>query len=192
MKPTYEEMLLGSTRWRGKAAKIDYETCFHGYREPGPEHDGHPGIWTYYLIVPQQMYPHRWGEFKCVRKDNGFQQNGPAFDAIEFYGGITWASSEPYWDRKTKRQWDASKVGCDYCHLWDSERGYPHDYGWVRRDAENACRAFAKAHPDMNLRCDWSGVWGQSEEFYTARNGRLVHRDAVIPDEYDGWREGAA
>jgi hypothetical protein len=59
--PTYEEMLKGSTQWRGNHMGMSYLLSHHGHRTgneyPGVEYN--PGTWCYYLIVPEQMYPHR-------------------------------------------------------------------------------------------------------------------------------------
>jgi hypothetical protein len=175
--PSYDELLSGATRWRHEHKGVGYLLSFHGYRR-GDEYQGaehHPGTWCYYLLIPEQMYPHRWQDFAVTRNDRGYCDHGPAFDHDMFDSEITCASSEPYWDRKTERMWDASKVGCDYNHLWHSERGYPDNYSSVRADAERTVEKFLDRNPDHLLRCEYSGLWGAESDFYTARNGRRVH-----------------
>lgn len=80
------------------------------------------------------MYPHRWDDFACSRSEHGFEHHGRAFTHEMFDTEITHASSQPYWDRKTERMWDGSKVGCDYAHLWHHEGGYSDTYNSVNGD----------------------------------------------------------
>jgi len=190
MAPTYEEMLKGSTTWKASQEGVSIVLSHHGYRD-GSEYAGaefNPGTWCYYLLIPEQMYPHRWNDFACVRGDHGYESHGPAFDHDFFDSEITWSSSEPYFCRKEKRMFDLSKVGCDYAHLWHRERGYPDTYHSVMQDAINTAKKFLASHPDCHVRSDYSGKWAPSEEFYTAINGRLVHRDDVIPEGWDSWK----
>ena len=189
MTPTYKELLKGATTWRLKHMDVDIILSHHGYRD-GSEYEGaepHPGTWCFYLIIPEEMYPHRWPDFACVRKGSGFETHGPAWDDDWFYSGITWSSSEPYWSRKENRLFDAAKVGCDYSHLWDMEQGYPQTFEWVKQDAERAVEQFLEAHPDRRLRSSWSHKWGAPDEFYRARNGGLVHKEDELPENYDSW-----
>lgn len=192
MTPTYEEMLKGSTQWRGDHMGMSYLLSHHGHRTgneyPGVEYN--PGTWCYYLIVPEQMYPHRWPDFAVTRKESGWEQFGPAFDHSMFDTEITWQSSEPYWDRKTERQWDAAKVGCDYAHLWHRERGYPDTFDSVTCDAKRTVEKFLAANPDRHMRCEYGGIWDVADAFYTAINGRRVHRsyEAKMDDSMGSWK----
>jgi hypothetical protein len=187
--PTYEEMLKGTTTWKGSHHGIGYLLSHHGHRR-GDEYEHaapYPGTWCYYLLIPEQMLPHRWQDFACIRSDSGFEQAGPAWDNVNFNSGITWSSSEPYWDRKTARQWDASKVGCDYAHLWHCERGYLDTFSSVEFDAKRTVESFIEAAPDRLVRSQYSGVWASPAEFYTARNGSLVHQSDAIDPQWSGW-----
>ncbi len=192
--PRYEELLKGATTWRDSHKGVTFTLLHHGYCR-GDDYEGarhNPGTWCYYLIIPEQMYPHRWPDFACVRSESGYEHPGPAWESVEFDSEITWSSSEPYYDRKEKRQYDASKVGCDYAHLWHMERGYPDTYESVRGDAMRTVESFLRAHPDRRLSSDYSHRWGTPDQFYTAVNGRLVHVDDEIPDEWDGWKRPSA
>jgi hypothetical protein len=189
MTPTLEELLKGATTWRGSHKGISFSLSHHGHRN-GSEYIGAepaPGTWCYYLLIPEQMYPHRWPDFACVREESGYERHGPSFYHEFFDSEITWSSSEPYFCRKTNRVWDLSKVGCDYAHSWHMERGYPDTYRSVMSDAERTVDKFLAANPDRNLRSDYSGLWAPSSDFYTAINGRLVHRSDNIPDDWAAW-----
>lgn len=88
MTPTYEELLEGATQFRHQHRSVNILVSFHGFRRPDYSNpllaEGHPGIWCYYLIIPEQMYPHRWDDFKCTRDENGFEHHGKAFENIRF------------------------------------------------------------------------------------------------------------
>lgn len=194
--PTYAEMLKGATTWRETHKNITFTLSHHGYLD-GTEYDGArpgpgTGTWCYYLIIPEQMFPHRWADFAARLSDNGFFHHGPAWDAVSFDSEITWASSEPYFDRKVMKQFDAAKVGCDYAHLWHAERGYPDTFNSVRGDAIRTVESFLSAHSDGLARSDYSGLWGTKDEVYTAINGRTVHRKDDLPDGWESWREAVA
>jgi len=196
MTPTYEEMLTGSTTWRGSHEGISYILNHHGFRN-GDEYAGDeyaPGTWTYYLIIPEQMYPHRWQDFAVTHRENGYCDFGPAFDHDMFDSEITWQSSEPYWDRKTERQWDQSKVGCDYAHLWHRERGYPDTFDSVTADAKRTVEAFLRANLDRYYRCAYSGKWAPRDEFYTSVSGALIHvsMESEIPEGWVTWKRAEA
>lgn len=188
MTPTLNELLLGSTVWRKDHNGVSFSLNFHGHRTGNeyPNAEPHPGIWCYYLLIPEQMYSHRWADFAVTRNERGYTDHGPGFEHDMFDSEITWASSEPYWDRKTERMWDGAKVGCDYNHLWHHERGYPDSFASVTLDAQRTVEAFLAKHPDRRLRCEYSGLWGEAGDFYTATNGRRVHRSQE--DQFrDGW-----
>lgn len=192
MTPTYQELLRGSTTWRGDHEGVTYILNHHGHRT-GDEYEGaeyHPGTWCHYLLIPEQMYPHRWSDFEVTRKANGWESFGPAFEHDMFDTEITWQSSEPYWDRKTERMWDAAKVGCDYAHLWHRERGYPDTFDSVTADAKRTVEKFLSANPDRLFRCDYSGKWDAPDQFYTAINGRRVHlsKESEIDAGWVGWK----
>lgn len=188
--PTYKEFLEGSTTWRKEHKGVTYILSHHGYRE-GDEYPGaeqYPGAWCYYLLIPEQMFPHRWDDFKCTRSSHGFEEPGKAFNHGLFDSEITWSSSEPYLDRKEERMYDASKVGCGYNHLWHAECGYPDTYSSVNQDAILTIDRFLEANPDRLLRSSWSGKWGMPDQMYTANNGKTGHIDDDIPDNFEGWK----
>lgn len=186
--PSYEELLQGATTWRKEHEGVTYILSHHGHRT-GKEYasaEPRPGTWCYYLLIPEQMYPHRWDDFACSRSEHGFEHHGRAFTHEMFDTEITHASSQPYWDRKTERMWDGSKVGCDYAHLWHHEGGYSDTYNSVNDDARRTVELFLKANPDLRLRCDYSGLWGEPSDFYTAENGKRVHNSHASSFD-DGW-----
>lgn len=87
---------------------------------------------------------------------------------------------------------DASKVGCDYGHLWNEEHGYPDTLASVTHDAIMTVEKLIAAHPDRRLRSGYSGKWDAPDKFYTAVNGSLVHEDDEISPDWKGWQLQAA
>lgn len=194
MTPTYEEYKRGATQWRenlkGVGLLLSHHSAFSA--EEGPTGTERPGTWAYYLLVREQMYPDQWSEFSCMRDENGFEHSGPAFDRVEFHGGISWSSSEPYFDRRTMREWGGVKVGCDYSHIWDEERGYPDTYDSVLLNAKRSAEQLLIEFPNYQLRCPYSGVWAPNDEFYEAVNGALVHYSILEkPSLSEHWKPAA-
>lgn len=166
--PKYEELLEGFTQWRKIHKGVTYLLSHHGYvpekQRSNSYFENHQGIWCYYLLIPEQMYPHRWSGFECVRNASGFETHGNEWDLVEFDSEITWASSEPYWCRKTSKLWDLSKVGCDYAHLWHQEQGFIDTYQSVNRDAIKTVESFLKNNPDFFVRCRDTGIWQKQSD----------------------------
>lgn len=191
MKPTYEEMLEGACKWVKKHKGVTYELSFHGYRPEGDSlgfyDEGHEGTWCYYLFVPEEMYPHRWDDFKTTY-EGGVGREGPAWESVEFDSGITWASNERGWCRKTNTPKETAKVGCDYNHLWHRESGYPDTYFSVDLDAKRSVESLLEQHPDYYCHCPYTGVWGPKKYFYESVGGWLVHKTADIPEGWDTWK----
>lgn len=188
MKPSYDELLAGNTRWRHDLDGVTYLLSFHGYRADDPQAVHPEGIWCYYLLIPEQMFAHRWDDFAVTRKESGFEQPGPGWDHDWFDSEITWSSSEPQWCRGTERLWDSAKIGCDYAHLWHSEQGYPDTYESVMLDAQSTVKKFLEANPDRQLKSGYSYRWGVPEEFWVAHNGRLLHEDDKPDPKWGRWQ----
>ena len=191
MTPTYEELLQGSTRWYFSHKGVRFMLSHHAHRT-GEEYEGAsptPGIWCYYLLIEQSMFPKRWEDFGCqMNEETGSYSLGPAWKHEWFDSEITYQSSEPYFSLDEKSMSDVAKVGCDYGHSWHDEMGYPDTMRSVKDDATMTVDKFIEANPDRSFKSGWSNKWGQKEEFYTAINGALVHKDDVIPEEYKKWK----
>lgn len=182
MKPTYELLLKGACTWREKHKGVEIILSFHSCTEYNKS-----GTWCYYLLIPKDMYPHRWDDFKCKRVD-GYERNGIAFDHVDFHGGITFSKNQKYYDPFRKEYKYSVKVGCDYAHLWDEEQGYPDDYASVLYDAKNSAEQFLNINSDYLFKSGYSHRWGEREDFYEAVNGCLVHKDDAIPDNWLPWK----
>lgn len=180
MKPTYKELLTGSTEWGfTHESGLSYQLKFHSYSEEyNPS-----GIWCAYLIVLEQMYPYCWDKFRC-NPAHKFSSCPEAFDNVWFDSGITFAETKDYYDRKTEKTYQYTKVGWDYNHLWHSEQGYRDDFQSVKRDAEMSTESFLKEHPTHCVRCKYSGLWDYPVNMYVAKGGWWVH------NQYKGTFKG--
>lgn len=180
--PSYEEMLTGVTHWKLKHELVPIKIVFHDYRnEPGSGYYGmevHPGTWNYYLMIPEPMYLHRWEDFKITYDKSPFGDLSGAFDDDMFRMGISDYGSEPYFCRHENRWFDLTRVGCDYNHAGNLERGLPDTLESVIRDAKETAAYFIQAHPDNRIRSEYSGRWGERSEM-VVENGYYKRLDEI-------------
>lgn len=191
--PTYQEMLQGTTTWRGEHIGVQYKLSHHGHRT-GDEYKGadpNPGTWCYYIIIPEQMYPHRWKDFACA-VSNGFENPGDAFSHDMFDTEITFSETDKMMDRREGLFFDRVVIGCDYAHLCHMERGYPDTLESVRKDAMQTVEKFLAANPDRRMQSQYTGKWGDKADFFTAINGRRVHNQDDLSNASDGWKKPEA
>lgn len=191
MKPTYSELLSGATRWIFRDLEIPYELAFHGYSEDARFPSA--GTWCYYLLLAEQQFlPEDWAKLCFEPEIRNWGQTYPyhQFPDIDFHGGVTFYEIKEVWDKQLAKKMRVVKVGCDYNHLWDSERGYPDTLENVKLDAQRSVRELLDLFPNRNKRCEYSGRWDAASEFYTAKNGRTVHNSfaATFEDGWDSWR----
>lgn len=188
MKPTYEEILKGSTQWRSDYKGIGILLSFHGYSEGEFQS---AGTWCYYLLLDQRMFkPNDWKKmwFKAEKTEYGLDYGYHRFPDVDFHCGITFYEQGEQYDRKTGKKFKTLKVGCDYAHLWDSERGYPDYYDSVLFDAKHSVSMLLNHFPDVNWKCEYSGIYGEPSEFYIAKNGLRIHKSKEEEITWDGWK----
>lgn len=197
MTPTYEEMLEGTTQWRKEYKGIAYLLSHHGYREKDDDlfMEPHPGIWCYYLLITEDMFPHRWEDFSCgtldvVSSGRVYKTPSRLFEDCDFYGGITYSEDVLTWDNNSGSYKRSVKIGCDYNHSWDRDYGYYNGYSCVESDAKKTIDKFLEQNPDGYKRCKYSGVWGPEEDFYQSVGGWWVHnsRESDISEDWDNWK----
>ncbi len=188
MKPTYEEALKGTMQWRDNYKDIGILLSFHGYREGEFQS---AGTWCYYLLIDERMFNSKdWKKmwFKPVMYDWGMSHEYHHFPDVDFHGGITFYEQGKQYDHKTGKKFKTLKVGCDYAHLWDSERGYPDYYDSVLFDAKHSVTKLLEFFPDVKWRCAYSGIWDDKENFYVAKNGKRIHNSMKDDITWDDWK----
>ena len=194
MKPTYDEMLSGSCKWRGSHKGIAYELSWHGMGDYNPQ-----GTWCWYLLLTQEQFqPDDWTKLRLEKQDKQFHEGGrwhrhwdyDKFPDFEPHGGWTWGEMTTFLGGDGK-EYEHIKVGCDYAHLWDREGGFWQGKDEIERDVKRSIDLLCEAFPLMRERCAYSGTWGEPEEFYTARNGARVHksqRSKFSDAEWPQWQ----
>lgn len=165
--------------WTGTSPEgLAYEITLWG---EGSMCDGH-GMWNFYVIIPQdQLRPEDWERvwLPVVRThtlSGGrvmpiYDEYNSVLDDGDFHGGITFYEKRQSVDSNHR----SIKVGCDYGHLWDSERGYGYTIEEVQRDALATCRKLAAIlHP--LARCGYTG------QFFDPRFN--------VAEDVPGWKGG--
>lgn len=175
--PTLEQYRSGATTWRREHRGVTFTLSHHGVSSYSPQ-----GTWCYYLHLLENMFQ-RSADFALFDREPELREFAGSIcehydyysiPDLDFHGGCTWYSKDRFIDRKSGKWLTALKIGCDYNDLWDDEGGYWEGLEEVERDAKRSVDILADQFP-LNVRCAYSGVVANPSEFYTARNGCLVH-----------------
>ncbi len=188
--PTLEQYHQGATTWKREHKGVSYTLSHHGISDYSPQ-----GTWCFYIFINSNMFVND-ADFSCFDRPAEIKQMGAGtywetynyWDVPDFgfHGGITWYSKDRFVDKEGKEQ-SSIKIGCDYDHLWDRESGYWQGLDDVERDAKALIDKLVEAHP-VKLRCHYSGKLDAPEQFYTAKNGAVVHKSQIeILKESDAW-----
>jgi hypothetical protein len=176
MKPMIDDFLSSCAKWTGTHEAVRYELSWHGMSDYSPE-----GTWCYYLHLNQeQFYPADWVALRLAREDKKFNSSWyrhfdyGQFPDLDPHGGWTFGEMDTYLGRDGK-EYEHIKVGCDYAHSWDRDSGYWQGRAEVERDAKHSIDLLCKLFPRRRQTCSYCGLWDDPENFYTARNGALVH-----------------
>lgn len=193
MTPTIDDFLESAAKWRGEHKGINYELSWHGRSEYSPQ-----GTWCWYIFVTsQQFYPDDWAKLRLEKQDRQFTGVGSwhrhwtydSFPDLDAHGGWTYGEQSSYLGKDGKEH-ELVKVGCDYSHLWDRESGYWQGRAEIESDAKCSIDKLLEMFPRRRLRCGYSGMFDDADQFYTARNGQTVHKtqhEKLIEHGWDGW-----
>lgn len=190
MIPSHEDFLAASCKWHGEHKGIRYELNWHGRSDYSPQ-----GTWCWYIMVTsEQFYTEDWLKLRLDKKDAQMFGGGSwhrhwsydSFPDLDAHGGWTWGEQSTYLGRDGKEH-EHVKVGCDYQHLWDRERGYPDSRSSVEFDVKQSIDKLVAMFPKRRERCGYSGMHDDSEQFYTAKNGARVHKSQQDKLRNDGW-----
>lgn len=190
MLPTNEDFLDSCARWNGKHNGIRYELSWHGRSDYSPQ-----GTWCYYIYVTsEEFFPEDWQllrlshEDKQLSPESSYRRwfNYDDFPDLEPHGGWTFGEMDTYCGRDGTEQ-EQVKVGCDYAHLWDREGGYWQGRAAIEHDAKNSIDLLCKMFPNRRLCCAYSGKYDAADQFYTARNGAVVHKSQLSKFSEAEW-----
>lgn len=189
-KPSLEDFLKSAAKWNDSHRGIRYELSWHGCSDYSPQ-----GTWCYYICVnSQEFYPEDWQRLRLERQDNQMFGGGSwhrhwnydSFPDLDAHCGWTFGEMDTYLGKDGK-EYEAVKVGCDYAHLYDRENGFWHGRADVERDAKRSIELLCEMFPRRRQRCAYSGKYDDADQFYTARNGLIVHKDSKLPDGWVEW-----
>ncbi len=197
--PTLEQYRSGATTWRREHEQIIYNLAHWGVSDYQPQ-----GIWNYYLYLPENMFqrPEDFALFNLEPKvslgyGDKFRQDYDYYSIpdLELSGGITFYDRLTGINPATGEPMFVVKVGCDYNHLWNGERGYSEDMEEVDRDAKRSLDVLVSRYA-LNRRCAYSGVIDHPSTFYLSNAGYFIHnsrREALIAEGHPAWmpKEGA-
>ncbi len=187
-QPTLNDFLAGSGLWHGNHKGIRFELSWHGKSDYMPQ-----GTWCWYLHLNSEMfYAEDWAKLRLEKEDKEFAgsfrrhfvyDNFPDLDA---HGGWTFGEMDTYLG-KDGSEYEHVKVGCDYAHLWDRESNYCDGRADIERDAKRSIDLLCEQFPRRRVRCSYSGRFDDAEQFYTARNGSVVHKSFAEQFTAEHW-----
>lgn len=190
-KPTLDDFLSSAAKWRGSHRGVSYELSWHGMSDYSPQ-----GTWCYYIIVnSEEFYADDWARLRLAREDKEYAGSWrrhfdyDAFPDLDAHCGWTFGEMDTYLGRDGK-EYELVKVGCDYAHVYDRENDYWHDRAAVERDAKRSVDLLCEMFPRRRQRCAYSGRYDDADQFYTARNGFIIHNSQQdkLPDGWVEWR----
>lgn len=170
MIPTANDYLQGEHIWSETHKSTPYEVKHHGITPYT-----YAGIWCFYVTFREEFFqrPEDWAKFDLKQEIKSF---GPASYApidynslpeLPWHCGPTFGERADYVNRRGKLV-GAVKIGCDYSHLYDRERGYPDTLETVKNDAKRLIDVFHRNFP-QKLACAYDGTIDIPENF------RLLH-----------------
>jgi hypothetical protein len=191
-KPTLEDFLDSAAKWNGEHRGIHFELSWHGRSDYSPQ-----GTWCYYIRVnSEEFYAEDWAKLRLERQDRQLLGSSwhrhygyETFPDLDAHGGWTFGEMDTYLGRDGKEH-ESVKVGCDYAHLWDRESGFWQGREEIERDAKRSIELLCEMFPRRRPRCAYSGQYDDADQFYTARNGRLIHKsqENKLPEGWVEWR----
>lgn len=193
MKPTLEEYRTGCTTWNFSYKGTRYKVAHHGVSDYNRE-----GTWCFYVFFNSKMFQSKddWALFDVkpvIKPYSGdkFWEHVPYDDIPEFnwHGGATFAKIHQVLDKFTGEYYPVLEVGCDYAHLWDEERGYPDTLESVKCDAFRVIDELHMRYPQNEI-CAYSGMIDHPSQFYTAKNGVMVHKsmeEKIRENKWENW-----
>jgi hypothetical protein len=112
-----------------------------------PMNHGH-GVWNYYVTLPERLLGEKFKEVWLEDKRFKFTPNSPEQINHDYYGhpfsDVDWHGGITYYAKHGQLEGHRNvELGCDYNHLWDSERGYNYTLEEVVADAKKTAEELA-------------------------------------------------
>lgn len=186
--PTLDDYKGGSTSWRDRHKDIMFTISHHGVSDHNQS-----GIWCFYIHLNEALFCNVvdfdkfWREKKVIEFNGSFRETYDYNDIPDygFHSGITYYETS-HLTGKCGATHRAVKMGCDYAHLWDMERGYPYSLETVKQDAINFINKMTD-NIKFKSKCGYSGKIDTNDKFYIAKNGQSVHISKIKALQDNGW-----
>lgn len=174
--------------WNGTYKGVSFEITQWGVGVQGAYRP--QGTWNYYIFVTDQqlspadfskvwLEPESYHEFKTSGRRTPYYGYNDIWHDIEFHGGVTFY--EKHSEVDVDRRW--VKTGCDYAHLWDSDRDY--SVGEVEMDVHHSINILV-SKLRFKLRCSWNS------KYIFEENGEWHGKeDGIFEDQFyskPGWQ----
>jgi len=152
MKPTLAEYYESKATWRIKYKGIYGEVQHHAINDYTPE-----GIYCSYItLYEDQFAPEIFNKFvleaipyQIIKGEGSWHRRYDYYNLPDygFHGGITYYEIGTYFDSADGKEKKFVKMGCDYSHLWNHERGHQETLNIVKHDLMGVIDKFIEANP---------------------------------------------
>lgn len=131
--------------------------------------DGSHIMWNYYLYLPIEQIPEKARHFFILHAEKSTLPSGryyfnysgrPVIDELDWHGGLTFYEKE----YGVRREFVGVKLGCDYGHHFDEQRGYPYTVEYVDREARHTIDKLHELMPNLKIACSWNGKFHDRSE----------------------------
>lgn len=155
--------------WNGEYRNIKFEIV--NWRLGSNNKDSFP-CWNYYIYLPINQIPleyHKYfileGEYQKFSPDGQEHlfykySDAPYISNLDWHGGITFY--EKQWESERKLR--GVKLGCDYAHYFDEQRGYPYTIEHVLMETEQTINKLHELIPNLKISCRWNGKFYDKSE----------------------------
>lgn len=174
------EKLRHKDIWNGEYRNIKYEIV---YWRLGGNCEGSYPCWNYYICLPIVQIPEKAQHFFILRAKKSTLPSGwyhfdycskPIISELDWHGGLTFY--EKVWG--DRGELIGIKLGCDYAHNFDRQRGYAYSVDYVTTEAKHSIDKLCELIPDLKVPCSWNG------KYYNESEGR--YNEQGIFTSYEG------
>lgn len=188
--PTKKEYEEGSATWSGKYMGVSYSLNHHGISKYSPQ-----GTWCSYIVLQENLFIDD-KHFKVFDVEPEITELSPGsfwetynywdLPDLGLHGGITFYERTTHLNKHTGKHIKQLKIGCDYAHSWDRDSEYWQGKEQVEEDIKAVIRDLVRQYP-VKHSCGYCGILDIPENFYTAKNGSLVHKSKQSKFTEDHW-----
>jgi len=149
------------------------------YDYPGTKKE----LWNYYLIMREDQIPEeKRSQFICTKVVSQYgswyyNYYQSALADLDWHGGIT------FYELLSAESPKIFKAGCDFDHIWNHGHKYNVDY--IMAAAKNTVDDLWEQHPDLFVRCNWTGKFFPASEMspwndgYISKEGEELRQQSV-------------